>query len=74
MSHKQKVSPEVQRQNQHCALFEQLLEVSASVEMLSYVLNHGDIESRQQVDLPYFAQMTVGKVKEAIDLASDLME
>lgn len=74
MSRTQKVAPEVHKQNLHCALFEQLLEVSASVEMLSYVLNHGDIESRQQVDLPYFAQMTVGKVKEAIDLASDLME
>lgn len=74
MSRTQKVGPEVHKQNQHCALFEQLLEVNASVEMLSYVLNHGDIESRQQVDLPYFAQMTVGKVKEAIDLASDLME
>lgn len=74
MSRTQKVSPEVHKQNQHCALFEQLLEVNASVEVLSYVLNNGDADQRQQIDLPYFAQMTVHKVKEAIDLASDLME
>lgn len=73
MSHTNNAT-EPNRQNQHCALFEQLLEVSESVEVLSYVLNNGDAEQRKQVDLPYFAQMTVVKVKEALDIASDLME
>ena len=74
MLHTHTVDQESQRKNLNCALFEQLLEVNASVEMMSYVLNNGDAEQRQQIDLPYFAQMTVHKVKEALDIASDLME